>query len=161
MSQRIIPNIWANDNAQQMVDYYLKVFPDGQIIHTDYYAGYGQEVHGHAEGELLTIEFEIHGTRLVIINGGSAFSLTPAISLMIECQDQAEIDYYWQKLSAVPEAEACGWCQDKFGLSWQIAPVRLNQMLAEGTPTQRTNVTKAFMDMKKFNLAELEQAYQA
>lgn len=157
---QIIPNLWFNDNAQEAVDFYLSVFKDSKLIDKDEYTAYGKEAHGHNEGDLVTIAFELNGTRFVAINGGPTFTLNPSVSFLVECKDQEEIDYYWEKLSANPEFEQCGWLQDKFGLSWQIAPKRLNEMLKNGSREQRENVTKAYMNMKKFDLAELEEAYK-
>lgn len=156
----IIPNLWFNSNAQEAVDYYLSVFPNGKIIHTDTYTEVGEEITGKKKGEVLTIEFEILGTRFVAINAGPNFVFNPSVSFMIPCQDQKEVDYYWERLSASPEDEQCGWAKDKFGLSWQIVPVTLETMLKNGTDAQRRRVTEAFMVMKKFDVEALKQAYQ-
>jgi predicted 3-demethylubiquinone-9 3-methyltransferase (glyoxalase superfamily) len=160
MESGLIPNLWFDNKAQEAVDFYLSVFKDGKVVHTDHYTEVGEEITGHKKGDLLTIEFEIHGTRFVAINAGPEFRFNPSVSFLIECDDQEEIDYYWEKLSYVPEAEQCGWLQDKYGLSWQVAPSRLNEMLKKGTAEQRRRVTEAFFDMKKFDLAVLEEAYR-
>lgn len=117
------------------------------------------EVTGKKEGEVLTIEFEILGTKFVAINAGPEFTHSPAVSFLIECNTQEELDYYYDKLSAFKEAEQCGWVQDKFGVSWQIAPSILNTYLKEGDGEQRRRVTRAFMRMKRLNIADLEKAY--
>jgi len=133
MAQKIVPNIWFNGNAQEAVDYYVSVFPDGKIIATDYYPESTKE--GLADfqlnlaGKVLTVEFELLGTRFIAINAGSEFTLSEAVSFAVPCKDQAEIDYYWERLSAVPEAEQCGWCKDKFGLSWQIVPENMDELM--------------------------------
>lgn len=296
--QRIVPNLWFNDNAEEAVELYKTAFSDVTVNRTDHYTDAGKEQHGHEAGQVMTVDFSIEGYRFVAINGGAAFLLNPAISffvncaskedvdkvwnalsdggtvlmaldkypfseyygwvsdkfgvswqvtlaedtdgpkvfpsllftqdkagkaedamnyyasvfpdssvgtiarygadqapdkegtvmygeatilgeklvcmdsalqheftfnpsvsLLVECQDQAEIDRYWEKLSAVPEAEACGWLQDKYGVSWQIAPVSLNDMLQNGTPEQIERVTAAYMQMKKFDIKVLEDAY--
>lgn len=156
---QIIPNLWFNNNAQEAVDFYLSVFKDSKILDKDEYTAYGKEAHGHDEGDLVTIDFELNGTRFVAINAGPTFTFNPSVSFLVECRDQEEIDYYWEKLSAKPEFEQCGWLQDKYGVSWQIAPKRLNEMLKSGSREQREKVTKAYMNMKKFNIAKLERAY--
>lgn len=160
MTQQITPNLWCNNNAQEMVDFYLSIFKDGKILNTDFYTDVGEEITGHKKGDILTIEFELLGTRFVAINAGPEFVFNPSVSFAFELDTQEEIDYYWDKLSAVPEAEQCGWLQDKYGVSWQISPKILIKMLREGNEEQRKRVTKAFFDMKKFNIAELEKAYK-
>ena len=143
------------------VNYYLRVFKDGRKLYTDYYTEVGEEITGHKKGDIVTIDFEILGSRFVALNAGPEFVFNPSVSFTVECKDQAEIDYYWEHLSSVPEAEQCGWAQDKFGLSWQIVPECLVRMLKEGSPLQRTRVTEAYMDMKKFDIAALEAAYSS
>lgn len=160
MTQQITPNLWCNNNAQEMVNFYLSIFKDGKILNTDFYTDVGQEITGHKKGDILTIEFELLGTRFVAINAGPEFVFNPSVSFAFELDTQEEIDYYWEKLSAVPEAEQCGWLQDKYGVSWQISPKILIKMLREGSEEQRKRVTKTFFDMKKFNIAELEKAYK-
>jgi predicted 3-demethylubiquinone-9 3-methyltransferase (glyoxalase superfamily) len=159
MSQQITPNLWFNNNAQEAIDFYLSVFKDAQILSKDYYSDVGEDITGHKKGDLLTIEFELLGTRFVAINAGPEFSFNPSVSFTVECKDQAEIDYYWEKLSAVPEFEQCGWLQDKFGLSWQIVPKVLLEMLKNGTEEQRRRVFQIFMPMKKLVISDLEKAF--
>lgn len=158
--QKITPNLWFNSNAKEAVDFYMSVFKDGKITYTDYYTDVMPEVTGKKEGEIVTIEFEILGTKFVAINAGPEFQFTPAVSFLIECETQEELDYYYNKLSAVPESEQCGWVQDKYGVSWQISPTILNTYLKEGSKEQRKRVTEAFMPMKRLSIAELEKAYR-
>lgn len=159
MQKGIVPTLWFNSNAKEAVDFYLTVFRDGRILDTDYYTEVGEDITGHKKGDIVTIDFEIQGTRFVALNAGSEFAFNPSVSFTVECKDQAEIDYYWERLSAFPEAEQCGWVQDRFGLSWQIVPECLVRMLKEGTPEQRRQVTEAYMPMKKLSIAALEAAY--
>lgn len=159
MTQQITPNLWFNNNAQEAIDFYQSVFKDLKLIHTNYYTDVGEEITGHKNGDILTIDFEILGTRFVAINAGPEFSFNPSVSFMIECETQEEIDYYWEKLSAVPQAEQCGWAQDKYGLSWQITPKILNEMLKNGSEEQRKRVFEAFMPMHKLIIADLQKAY--
>ncbi|MEP7167291.1 MAG: VOC family protein [Candidatus Woesebacteria bacterium] len=158
MSQQITPNLWFNNNAQEAIDFYLSVFKDAKILSKDYYSDVSPEVTGHKKGDLLTIDFELLGTRFIAINAGPEFSFNPSISFSVECKDQEEIDYYWGKLSAVPASEQCGWLQDKYGLSWQIVPKVLAEML-KGSEEQRKRVFEVFMPMKKLIISDLEKAF--
>lgn len=160
MKQKLVINLWFNDNAKEAVDFYLSVFKSGRIIGTDFYTDEGEEITGHKKGDVLTIEYELMGTRFVAINAGPNFTFNPSVSLSIACGSQEEIDYYWERLSFVPEAEACGWLQDKYGFSWQIVPKNLSTMLRKGTQAQRNALTKAFLAMKKFDLRKLSEAYR-
>lgn len=135
MNQKITPNLWFDGNAQEAVDYYVSVFPNSNIISTEHYPLTAEE--GLADfqmdlaGKVLTIEFELDGMRFVAINAGPEFKFNEAVSFQIDCKDQAEIDYFWEKLSAVPESEQCGWCKDKFGLSWQIVPENMGELMKQ------------------------------
>lgn len=150
--QKITPNLWFNGNAQEAAEYYVSVFPDGKIISTEYYPNSTEE--GLADfqqelaGKVLTVEFEILGTRFVGINAGPEFTLSEAVSFSVLCKDQAEIDYYWEKLSAHPENEQCGWCKDKFGLSWQIVPENMEELM------KKPNAFKTMMEQHKIIIAE-------
>jgi len=159
MHKGIVPTLWFNGNAREAVDFYMTVFKDNRKLDMDYYTEVGEEITGHQKGDIVTIDFELRGTRFIALNAGPEFAFNPSVSFMVECRDQAEIDYYWELLSAVPEAEQCGWLQDKFGLSWQIVPACLTEMLKKGSALQRTRVTEAYMDMKKFDIAALEAAF--
>ncbi len=133
MAQNITPNLWFDGNAREAVDFYLSVFKDSKEINVNYYPDKAEE--GLADfqldmaGEVLTVEFELNGLRFVGINAGPEFKFNESVSFAVACKDQAEIDYYWEKLSSVPESEQCGWCKDKFGLSWQIVPKRLGELV--------------------------------
>ena len=147
MSQGIVPNLWCDGNAKEMVDFYLSVFKDGKELSTAYYPTSKEE--GLADfqmelaGQELTIEFELRGTHFTAINAGPEFTFNESVSFAVECEDQAEIDYFWEKLSSVPEAEQCGWCKDKYGLSWQIVPNNIEELL------KRPNAFANMMKMKK------------
>jgi predicted 3-demethylubiquinone-9 3-methyltransferase (glyoxalase superfamily) len=152
MQQKITPNLWFNGNAKEAVDYYCSVFPDGEVIHTSYYPNSTEE--GLADfqqdlaGQPLTVEFKILGMRFVAINAGPEFSFTEAVSFAVECKDQEEIDYYWDKLSKVPEAEQCGWAKDQYGLSWQIVPKDMDELM------QHPDAFAKLMEMKKIVIDE-------
>jgi predicted 3-demethylubiquinone-9 3-methyltransferase (glyoxalase superfamily) len=159
--QKIIPNLWFNGNAKEAVDFYLSVFPDGKVTATSYYPMEGlADFQKPLAGKVLTINYELHGQLFTAINAGPEFTFSPAISLSINCKDQAEIDYFWEKLSAVPEAEQCGWIQDKYGLSWQIVPENIEELMVNPDGTSNTGAFQALMQMKKIIIAELEQSHQ-
>lgn len=141
--------MWFGGNAKEAVDFYLSVFTDGKIVSTAYYPEKGlADFQKDFAGKVLTVEFEILGQRFVAINAGDEFKFTEAVSFLIPCKDQDEIDYYWGKLSAVPESEQCGWCKDKYGLSWQICPENMEELMG------RPNAFEVLMQQKKIVIAE-------
>ncbi len=148
----ITPNLWFDGNAQEAADYYVSVFPDSKILSTDYYPNTTEE--GLAEfqlelaGKVLTVEFELSGNRFVAINAGPEFKFNEAVSFSIPCENQQEIDYYWEKLSHVPESEQCGWCKDKFGLSWQVVPKNTAEIM------KRPGAFASLMKMHKIIIAD-------
>lgn len=151
--QKIIPNLWFDSNAQEAAEYYLSVFKDGKIIHITYYPN--SESEGLADfqkdfaGKVLTVEFEILGMRLIGINAGPEFKFNEAISLMIPCKDQTEIDYYWETLTSDGGQESvCGWLKDKYGLSWQVSPENWEEL------NKRPGAFKKMMGMKKIIIAD-------
>ncbi|MGE5309478.1 MAG: VOC family protein [Sphaerimonospora mesophila] len=150
--QKITPNLWFNGNAQEAAEFYISVFPDGKIISTEYYPNSAEE--GLADfqlelaGQPLTVEFEVLGMRFVAINAGPEFTFNESVSFAVPCKDQAEIDYYWSKLSSVPEAEQCGWCKDKYGLSWQIVPGNIEELM------KKPGAYKTMMNQHKIIIAE-------
>lgn len=132
MTGQIVPNLWFNHNAEEAVEFYVSVFENSRVINKEYYPSEDEALLDFQKdfaGKVLTVEYELNGQPFVAINAGSEFTLSEAVSFMVPCKDQAEIDYYWEKLSAVPEAEQCGWCKDKFGLSWQIVPAGMDKLL--------------------------------
>jgi predicted 3-demethylubiquinone-9 3-methyltransferase (glyoxalase superfamily) len=150
--KKITPNLWFDGNAKEAVDFYVSVFPDSKIIATEYYPKSKEE--GLADfqlnlaGKVLTVEFELSGNQFVAINAGPEFKFNEAVSFSIPCKDQAEIDYYWSKLSAVPESEQCGWCKDKYGLSWQVVPSNMGELM------QKPHAFKTLMQQKKIVIEE-------
>ncbi len=145
--QKITPNLWFDGNAKEAVDFYVSVFPDGKITGTSYYPKSAAEgladFQANLAGKELTVDFEIAGMHFTAINAGPEFKFNEAISLSIACKDQAEIDYFWEKLSAVPASEQCGWCKDKYGLSWQVVPANMAELMA------RPDAFAHMMQMKK------------
>jgi predicted 3-demethylubiquinone-9 3-methyltransferase (glyoxalase superfamily) len=151
--QKITPCLWFDSNAEEAVAHYLSIFLNSRILST---ARYGEFAPGR-EGAVMTIFFELEGQRLLALNGGPHHKFTPALSLMVNCEDQAEIDALWEKLAEGGEPIQCGWLTDKFGVSWQIVPEALPELL--GGDAQRTNrVMRAVMSMKKLDIAQLQQA---
>lgn len=161
MVSKPIPCLWFNNAAKEAVDYYLSVFQGGRILSIDYYTEVGQEITGHKKGDIITIEFEILESRFIALNAGPEFSFNPSVSFTIECDSQGEIDYYWERLSSNPEAEQCGWLQDRFGVSWQVVPRMLSTALRNGTPEQRKRLTEAYIGMKKFDIERLNEAMRS
>jgi len=135
MEQKIVPNLWFNGNAAEAVEYYVSVFPNSRVLSTEFYPSSSEE--GLADfqlemaGKPLAIEFELSGQHFTAINAGPEFTFSEAVSFAINCKDQEEIDYYWERLSAVKEAEQCGWCKDKFGLSWQVVPENMGELMTK------------------------------
>lgn len=152
--KKIIPNLWFDHIAEEAVSFYLSVFPDSRIISTTYYPESASE--GLAEfqkefaGKVLTINFELSGNEFIAINAGPEFKFNETISFSILCKDQKEIDYYWEKLSNVKESEQCGWCKDKYGLSWQIVPENMEDLM------KNPGAFTKLMDMHKIDIDELK-----
>lgn len=155
--QKIVTNLWYDTNAEEAAEFYISVFKNGRILDKMHYTDAGP---GPA-GTVVTVTFELFGQTFIGINGGPHFKFTPAISLMVPCDTQAEIDRLWAALSANPQAEQCGWLQDKYGLSWQIAPAELQKMASDPDRKKATNVTRAMLQMKKLDIAKLREAYRA
>jgi predicted 3-demethylubiquinone-9 3-methyltransferase (glyoxalase superfamily) len=161
--QKITPCLWFDSEAEDAAKFYVEVFNGNPAKKSESkirkIAHYTTETPSNKpKGSVLTALFELDGQEFLGLNGGSFFKLNEAVSFIIDCQDQAEIDYFWQKLSAVPESEQCGWLKDKFGLSWQVVPSKLNELLDSSDEEKSTKVMKVFLEMKKINIAELEKA---
>jgi predicted 3-demethylubiquinone-9 3-methyltransferase (glyoxalase superfamily) len=161
MSSRIRPNLWFDNEAEEAARFYTSVFKDGKLGDITRYPDAGQEVTGKPAGSVLTVEFEVNGQKFIALNGGPDFKFNEAVSFEIECADQAEVDYYWDKLSAGgdPAAQQCGWLKDKYGLSWQVVPAKLNDMIKDRDKEKSRRVFEAMLKMKKLDIAALERAY--
>jgi len=153
--QRITTFLTYNTQAEDAAKLYTSVFKNSKIISTSRY-GDGAPA---PKGTVMSVIFELDGQRFHALNGGPTFKFAEGISLFVDCETQAEIDRYWEKLSAFPDAEQCGWLKDRYGLSWQIVPTAMNEMMQKGTPEQTARVTQAFLKMKKFDIAELQKAF--
>lgn len=153
--QKIIPCLWFNKQAEEAAGFYVSLLPDSRI---DAVVRAPGDYPGGKADDVLVVEFTLAGSRYTALNGGPYFTFTEAISLQIDCEDQAEVDRLSDALSAVPEAEQCGWVKDRYGLSWQILPYAMNRHLADPDPAVRKRVFEAMMQMKRLNIAELERA---
>lgn len=147
--QKITPNLWFDGNAKEAVDFYVSVFPNSKINDTAYYPTEGlADFQKNMAGEVLTIDYELNGNAFTALNAGPEFKFNEAVSFVIPCKDQEEIDYYWEKLSAVPESEQCGWLKDKYGLSWQVVPEKIGELM------KRPDAFPKLLEMKKIVIAE-------
>lgn len=157
--QKIVPNLWFDGNAKEAVDFYVTVFPDGAIQSTSYYPSEGLlDFQAPLAGKELTISFSLAGQQFTAINAGPEFKFNESISFLVGCEDQAEIDYFWEKLSGVPASEQCGWCKDKFGLSWQIVPANMDALMTGPSGSSNPKAFQAMMQMKKIDIAALQTA---
>jgi predicted 3-demethylubiquinone-9 3-methyltransferase (glyoxalase superfamily) len=165
---RIAPCLWFDDQAEEAARLYVSIFSDagpgtGADTGIDEITRYGKEgfeLHGRAEGSVMTVSFRLDGHAIIALNGGPQFKFTEAISLQIYCDNQAEVDHFWNRLGEGGQEGPCGWLKDRFGLSWQVVPTALTEMLRDPDTEKSQRVTKAFLQMKKFDIAELERAYQ-
>lgn len=151
--QKITPFLWFDRNAEEAMNYYVNVFPDSRVGRIERYPDESLDPHYVGmKGKVISGEFFLNGQRFMCLDGGPTFTFTEAVSFMVSCETQDEIDHYWSKLSYVTEAEQCGWCKDKFGVSWQIVPADMGSLL------QTPGAIQAMMQMKKIVIAELEAA---
>jgi predicted 3-demethylubiquinone-9 3-methyltransferase (glyoxalase superfamily) len=159
-TQRITPCLWFDTEAEDAANFYVSIFKDSKIRSINRYCKASNEVHGKPVGSVMAVEFEIEGQKFVGLNGGPQFKFSEAVSFQIHCKDQAEIDYYWSRLTEGGKEVACGWLKDKFGLSWQVVPAQLAEMMSSGDAAKTERVVAAFMKMKKFDIAELRRAFE-
>jgi len=153
--QKITPCLWFDNQAEEAVNFYVSVFKNSKVETT---TRYGEAGPG-PEGSVLTVIFKLEGQDLMALNGGPYFKFTPAISLYVDCTTQEEVDDLWSKLSAVKEAEQCGWLQDKYGVSWQIVPTIFETMMQDKNPAKVKRVTEVMLQMKKLDIKTLQAAY--
>lgn len=151
--------LWFDDKAKEAAEFYTSVFKDARIITTTHYGPEAAKASGQREGSVMTVSFDIEGQRFLALNGGPAFKFTEAISLMVNCETQAELDAMWNALSSGGSASVCGWLKDKYGLSWQIVPSVLADMFDCGDPAKLNRVMAAVMQMTKLDIAALQRAY--
>ncbi len=158
-SSTIAPCLWFDTEAEDAAKFYTAIFKGSRIGATSRYGEEGFEIHGKPAGTVLAVEFEVGGLKFVALNGGPQFKFNEAISFQVPCETQAEIDYFWDRFTAEGEEGHCGWLKDKFGVSWQIIPAQLASMMSGPDAQKSQRVMKAFLQMKKFDIAALERAY--
>jgi predicted 3-demethylubiquinone-9 3-methyltransferase (glyoxalase superfamily) len=161
-SMRISPFLWFDDQAEEAAKFYTGIFPNSKIISISRYPDAGQEIHGKPAGSVMVVAFELDGHSVTALNGGPQFKFTEAISLEIDCDTQEEIDYYWAKLSEAPGRPGqCGWLRDKFGLTWQVVPAILPDLLIADDPAAVRRTFEAILHMTKLDIAELQRAFES
>jgi len=160
ITQRIAPCLWFDDQAEDAAKFYTGIFPNSRITAISRYSEAGQEIHHRAPGSVMTAEFELDGQRFTGLNGGPLFTFSEAISFQVSCETQDEVDHYWNALSAGgdPAAQQCGWLKDRFGVSWQIVPTVLPELVV-GSSAASQRAMQAMLRMKKLDIAELRRAY--
>ncbi|HYX09719.1 MAG TPA: VOC family protein [Bacteroidales bacterium] len=156
MNKPLTPCLWFDSQAEEAARFYSSVFKNSGIDEISYYGKEGYEIHGQPEGTVLTVSFHINGQPFTALNGGPVFKISEAVSFQVFCDTQEEIDYYWENLSSVPEAEQCGWLKDKYGVSWHIVPSVLSKLLSD--PEKAGHVMQAYLKMKKFDIDGLLNA---
>src|SRR2546423_14193971 len=154
MQNKIVPNLWFDTEAEEAADFYVSVFPNSRVVRIAHYTEAGPR----EAGTVMVVEFELDGQRIVAINGGPEFKFSEAVSLQINCADQAEIDYYWEKLSDGGEEGPCGWLKDRYGLSWQVTPADLDELFAQPDKERVTRAMEAMFTMRKLDIAALRAA---
>jgi predicted 3-demethylubiquinone-9 3-methyltransferase (glyoxalase superfamily) len=154
--QKITPFLWFDSKAEEAANFYTSVFKNSKILNV---ARYGDAGPG-PKGSAMTVTFELEGQRFIALNGGPQYTFTPAISFFVNCETQAEVDESWNKLSAGGKEVQCGWLQDKFGLSWQIIPKQLMELMSDKDPAKSQRVFKAMLQMKKIDIEGLQRAYR-
>jgi predicted 3-demethylubiquinone-9 3-methyltransferase (glyoxalase superfamily) len=160
--QKITPFLWFDTQAEEAASFYASVFKNSKIGSMHRYDEEGAKASGRPKGSVMTASFQLEGQNFVALNGGPNFKFTEAISFVISCENQEEVDHYWSKLSegGDEKAQQCGWLKDKFGISWQIVPVALNRMLGGKDPRKAKRVMQVLLQMKKLDIAALERAYE-
>jgi len=155
--KKITPWLWFDNEAEEAATFYTSIFQNSRILDVQRYGKAGPK----PEGTVMTVTFELDGQELVGLNAGPEFTFTEAISLMVSCKDQAEVDYFWDKLTDGGEESQCGWLKDRYGLSWQIVPTRLSELLGDPDPERSSRAMAAMMQMRKIDVAALERAAAA
>jgi predicted 3-demethylubiquinone-9 3-methyltransferase (glyoxalase superfamily) len=161
ITPKIAPCLWFDHQAEEAAKFYTAILPNSKIVALSRYSEAGQEVHGRPPGSVMTVEFQLDGQTFTALNGGPVFQFNEAVSFQVYCDTQNEIDRYWEKLSegGDPKAQQCGWLKDKFGLSWQVVPRGLAEMLKDPASEGAKRAMAAVMKMKKFDLAALQRAF--
>ena len=160
LTKRIAPCLWFDDQAEEAAGFYVSVFKNSRIVSVTRYTEAGREIHRRPPGSVMVVAFELDGQPFTALNGGPVFTFSEAISLQVNCENQKEVDFYWDALSkgGDPKAQQCGWLKDQYGVSWQIVPTVLPELLKDHTSDTAQRAMEAMLRMKKINIAELERA---
>ncbi len=161
ISQKIMPCLWFDNEAEEAANFYISIFKNSRIGRITRYGKEGYEIHGRPEGTVMTVEFEIAGQTFTALNGGPIFRFNEAISFQVLCDTQEEVDYFWEKLSEGGDknAQQCGWLKDKYGLSWQVVPKVLIELVGDPNSEKSQKAMKAMLQMKKIDIPKLRRAY--
>jgi predicted 3-demethylubiquinone-9 3-methyltransferase (glyoxalase superfamily) len=159
---KIAPCLWFDSQAEEAAKFYTSIFKNSKIKQVARYGDAGAQLAGRPKGSVLTVAFELDGQEFTALNGGPVFKFNEAISLMVNCETQDELDHYWDKLSegGDPNAQQCGWLKDKFGVSWQVVPTAVARMMSDRDPAKSERVMQALLRMKKLDIAALQRAYE-
>jgi len=157
-AKMIMPCLWFDTQAEAAADHYVSIFPKSKLGKITRYGKEGKEIHGKPAGSVLTVEFEIEGVKFLALNGGPQFKFDEAVSFQVLCETQVDIDYFWSKLAEGGEEGPCGWLKDKFGLSWQVVPTVLPEMLQDPNAGRADRAMKAMLQMRKLDIAALQRA---
>jgi predicted 3-demethylubiquinone-9 3-methyltransferase (glyoxalase superfamily) len=159
--QKITPFLWFDNQAEEAAGFYTSIFRNSQILAITHYGEEGAAASGRPKGTVMTVAFQLDGQEFVALNGGPYFKFTEAISFVVDCDSQNEVDYYWENLSegGDEKAQQCGWLKDKYGVSWQIVPTVLNELLSDPDPEKAGRVMKAMLPMKKIDIEVIKKAY--
>ena len=161
ITQKITPFLWFDNQAEEAVNFYTSIFENSKIGSAARYDEEGSKAAGRPKGSVMTVAFQLAGQDFVALNGGPVFKFSEAVSFVVNCESQKEVDHFWEKLSAGGEEVQCGWLKDKFGLSWQVVPTVLSEMLQDKDAQKAKRVMSAMLKMKKIDIAELWRAYEA
>ena len=156
--QKITPFLWFDNNAEEAVNFYTSIFKDSKITSTSRYNAESAKVSGQKDGAVMTVGFILNDQNFTAINGGPIFKFTEAVSFVVDCENQEEVDHYWYKLTEGGEESQCGWLKDKFGLSWQIVPKQLMQLISDPDKGRAARAMHAMLQMKKIDIKKLEEA---
>lgn len=157
--QKITPCLWFDGKAEEAVNFYTSIFKNCTIEKTSRYGDEAAKASGQPTGRVMVMTFQLDGQQFMALNGGPMFKFTPAISMMVNCETQAEVDHFWDKLSAGGATSRCGWLTDKFGVSWQIVPAALGRLMSGADPEKSKRVMTAMLAMTKLDIGLLQQAY--
>lgn len=158
---KITPCLWFDHQAEEAAEYYTSIFKNSRISHVTRYGEAGHEIHGRPAGSAMTVAFELDGQPFTALNGGPVFTFNEAISFEVECENQAEVDYFWERLSQGGDenAQQCGWLKDRFGVSWQVVPSGMGDLLSDPTSANSQRAMEAMLKMKKIDIEELRRVY--